>query len=175
MEAVSLPVSVVAVGVAAIAAWFDLRTGRIPNLLCAAGGVLGIALGVAFGGWHGLLMSVSGGLVAALVPLLLFRLGAMGGGDVKLLFALGSLLGVQAGLEAESMAFVVGAIQGLVVWARQGRLRSGLKAAGSLVVPFSRARRRRSLEVGEAAATTIRFGPAILAGTLAAVSMAVAV
>jgi Flp pilus assembly protein protease CpaA len=82
-----------AVVVAAISAWCDHRTGHIPSwvtlgpLLIApvvhAGAQIvtatpSVAAQIA-------LTSVAGALVCAIVPLVLYRAGASGGGDVKLL------------------------------------------------------------------------------------------
>ncbi len=147
-------------------AWTDHRTGRIPNGLTLMGLALGLILGFAFGGMEGLLVSLAGALVVALVPLLLFKMGSMGGGDVKLLGALGALTGLELGLEIEALSFVVGATQGMVVWARKGRLRSGMTAVACLAVPFVRKRLAQSSSVVEASETTIRFGPAVMLSTL---------
>ncbi|HEX7478382.1 MAG TPA: A24 family peptidase [Polyangiales bacterium] len=87
--------------VVALAAFFDTRTGRIPNLvtlppLAAAPLVHGLVSGPgALGG------SFLGAVLCAAVPALLFVRGGMGGGDVKLFAALGALLGTQLGLEIE--------------------------------------------------------------------------
>jgi len=164
--------ALVAVAASAAAAWFDARSGRIPNALCLFATFAGIGLGVWNGGLDGLLGAAAGGLVTALVPLLLYRAEAMGGGDVKLLFALGTLLGVQGGLEVESVAFMAGAVHGLVVWARRGRLKAGLAVAARKVVPFDR--RPVTGEMISAAGTTIPFAPSILLGSVVAVVVAVA-
>ncbi len=160
--------------VAAAAAVLDWRGGRIPNALTAAGGLLGLALGWAVHGGWGLFAAAAGGLAAALVPLLMFRAGAMGGGDVKLLAALGALLGVGAAIEVESAVFLCGAAHGLVAWARRGQLAAGLKAAAGVAIPPARRRLRRDPRVGEAAALTIRFGPSVLCGTALALLVRIA-
>lgn len=147
------------------AAAIDHRTGFIPNRLTVTGMLVGIALAVLGGGPLGGLLAVAGALAVALVPLLLFHFGAMGGGDVKLFAALGALLGAAAALETELVSFVFGAIQGVVVWARHGRLGEGLRGVVLLVCPG--VRRRWCGEVGGvfARTTEIRLGPAILAAT----------
>jgi prepilin peptidase CpaA len=150
------------------AAVLDARTGRIPNPLTAGALILGLALGALHGGVWGLVHCAAGALALAFVPLLLFWRGAMGGGDVKLLAALGALVGIDAGLELESLAFLLGAVHGIVAWARSGRLRAGALAVAGLVVPVVGRRWRASPAVAAAAASSIRFGPAIAAATAAA-------
>ncbi len=150
-----------------MAAWTDYRTGLIPNRLTLSGLLIGLVLCLAKGGGGGLVAGVVGALVVGLVPLLLFRFGAMGGGDVKLFAALGALLGAGSGLEVEMLAFVLGAIQGMAVWVRGGQLRQGLGQVVSLVVPPVFRRRPATAGAVTAAATEIRFGPAIMLATIA--------
>ncbi len=68
---------------------YDIRTRRIPNGLCVAG----IAAGLAGHVWHGSGWWALAGIAAALPLLLLYALGAFGAGDVKLLMAVGALMG----------------------------------------------------------------------------------
>lgn len=72
------------------AAYFDLRSRRIPNWLVAAtmGGAL--TWHVVAGGLWGLWMSAAGLLVGTAVLLPLFLLRGMGAGDVKLFGAVGA-------------------------------------------------------------------------------------
>ena len=71
----------------------DLRTRRVPNVLTfgAAAGALGFHL--ADSGWTGLGWSLAGWLVGAAIFFPLFALRGLGGGDVKLIAALGAWLG----------------------------------------------------------------------------------
>ena len=69
----------------------DIQARRIPNGLCAAG----IAAGLAGHFWHGGgpgLWSLAG-VAAALPLLLLYAVKAFGAGDIKLLMAVGALMG----------------------------------------------------------------------------------
>ncbi len=74
-----------------LAAVCDIRTHRIPNLLVLLGLVLGL-LGHGWRGGPGLLLSLEGVAVAGLA-LLPYALGGLGAGDVKLLGAVGALMG----------------------------------------------------------------------------------
>jgi prepilin peptidase CpaA len=76
-----------------IAAFSDLRYREIPDWIpLAVVGLAGVAamLGAANIRWW---MVVSGGLVGLAVGVALFRFGKLGGGDAKLIAALGALLG----------------------------------------------------------------------------------
>jgi prepilin peptidase CpaA len=169
------PCTVAALVLALAAAVVDARTGRIPNRLTMTGLAAGLLAGLSTGGPAGVLAPFASALEAGLVPLLLYRAGAMGGGDVKLLAALGALLGAGRALELEMLAFALGALQGLWVWLRAGTLAAGLMSAlrvalrpvAGLIFPG-----RPSPAKGPA--TVICFGPAVLAATAAIAALALA-
>ena len=75
------------------AARADLLTHRVPNRLTGCLLCVGLALGLSLDGWHGLEAATLGTLVGLGILLPFHLLRAMGAGDVKLLAALGSLLG----------------------------------------------------------------------------------
>ena len=153
-----------AVGISGIAAYTDRRNGTIPNTLCFFGIGVGLILGVAGGGGPGALSALAGAFAAGLVPLLLFRMNAMGGGDVKLFFAVGALLGIGATLEIEMLSFVIGALWGIGIWVRQRQLLAGLKGVLVFAVPVLG---KRYLAEGNAPQKTeIKFAPAIFAAVL---------
>lgn len=81
------------IGLTGISAITDLYSRRIPNMIVVAGFVAGVALNTWLGGWSGLLHSLSGFGLAALIYVPLFILRAMGGGDVKLMAAAGAIVG----------------------------------------------------------------------------------
>lgn len=120
----------------ALASYFDVRTRHIPNRLLAVAGGAGVALHFAVyallvqdpgGGWLSLLGSAAqniaaGVVVCSIVPLLLFRFGAMGGGDVKLLAVAGAFTGPVLGAQIELYAFVLAALYAPLRLAFQGQL-----------------------------------------------------
>src|SRR5262245_40960203 len=78
---------------AVIACTFDLRTRRIPRVLTIGGAIAGVAFHVMTGGWMAGAASLAGWTVGIAILLVPFALGGLGGGDVKLLGALGAWLG----------------------------------------------------------------------------------
>jgi prepilin peptidase CpaA len=159
-----------------LAAVVDHRRGVIPNTLAA--GACGVALVVHVTSALGtpgdvlprlgplLLYWAGGALLTALVPLLLWKRKALGGGDLKLFAAIGAFLGPVRGLQASLYVFTLGALVGLVVLARQGALGAALEqvSAGALR-PFRRLLRRPEPKVVGVEETWMRFGPTILVGT----------
>jgi prepilin peptidase CpaA len=82
-----------AFAIVAAACWFDVRTRRIPNWLTFPAAALGlVACTVAHSG-HGTVSSAAGLLVGLALFFPLFVLKGLGGGDVKLMGALGAWLG----------------------------------------------------------------------------------
>lgn len=162
------------VALTAVAAVIDLRTGLIPNRLVAAG-ALAAPLYLGAIAWvegvdrvpAALLSMTAGALVASVVPLILFRMGGLGGGDAKLLAVLGLLLGPSLGLQAELYAFVFAALFGPIKLILDGNLIPSMRASSGLLVSFvTGGRRGQPLEQVNEGLTSLRFGPAILAGTL---------
>ena len=96
---------------ALIAAAFDLRYRRIPNWLAAAGLFVGFGLQFVFRGWAGLRDAAWGAALAFSVYFILFALRAMGGGDVKLMAAVGAM----AGPSNWFVIFLLGSIAGGVL------------------------------------------------------------
>ncbi len=154
-----------------IAAWTDHRTGTIPNRFTIPALFLGLGLGLASGSASTFLLAIAGVFATALVPLILFRFNAMGGGDVKLFAALGALLGAGSALEVEIVAFFLGAIQGMIVWYKNGQLKQGLLQAATLAIPTGLKKRAFNTGAIKTVSTEIRFGPAIFVATAATISL----
>ena len=92
----------------------DLRSRRLPNALTLGGAAVALVLHAAAGGGAGLLDSLEGGLICAALLLVPFLLNAAGGGDVKMLFAVGCFFGSRRGLEALFYISVAGLALALV-------------------------------------------------------------
>lgn len=172
-----------ALAVTAIGAWYDWRTGHIPNWLTL--GALGVAI-VAHGGYafatnptaasnaraafEAAGLSLLGAAICSIVPLLLYRMDAIGGGDVKLLAALGAILRPMLGIEAELYGFLAAAIIAPAWLAYEGKLGAVLANTVAIVKnPFLPKTKRR--EIPPEMLTSIRFGPGVFVGTCGAAAM----
>jgi prepilin peptidase CpaA len=145
---------------AGTAAAIDFRTRRIPNVISAATAALGIALAAT--GLSGI--SIASSMLGFLFGLLLMLpgrlLGATGAGDVKLMAAVGAVLGI----ERMPLAFVCTALAGgvlaVVIAVRRGRLAATIGGTGRII---------SRQEIGSAGAhNKFSYGPAIAAGALLA-------
>lgn len=88
----------------------DLRRRHIANWINVAGIAAGLIYHTAVGGVPGFGRSAGGAIVGFLVFFLLFLMGGMGGGDIKLSAAFGALLGPSGILLAALLAAPVGAV-----------------------------------------------------------------
>lgn len=93
MPAMPILLRAVLVTIVLSAAVYDLRFRRIPNWLNLSGLILGFGLNLFFFQWHGALSASQGLLMAMAFYLPLYLLRGMGAGDVKLMAAVGSLVG----------------------------------------------------------------------------------
>lgn len=111
--------------VAAGGAWFDLRERRVPNALTMSGLALALLLG-ALGGWGGLGAAAAGAGIAFLLALPVFLAGGLGGGDVKLVTAMGAFLGPHKLPIALLVIVLIGGIMSVVEVVRQKAVRRTL-------------------------------------------------
>jgi prepilin peptidase CpaA len=153
------------------AAVFDVRERRIPNWLTASGLVAGILINVVGSGWQGLKLAALGLGLAFLIYFALFALRAAGGGDVKLMAAIGSFSGPSNWLVIFVFASVLGGIAAIVLALVKGRLRQTLRNVIRIVRELASGRppyaRHPDLDVANPGALRLPYGAVIAAGTFA--------
>jgi prepilin peptidase CpaA len=119
---------------AAIAAYTDLRTRRIPNALSAALLVGGLSLSVA-GGWQHAAVSIALFAAVLLAGTLLFSLKMIGGGDVKLLAAGAAALGWPDAAMFVLYTILAGGLLGIAITLARGQLRPMLANLRTMIFP----------------------------------------
>ncbi len=117
---------VLVVALTLVAAVYDLRERRIPNWLSVTGMLVGVLANVMLAGVAGLKAAGLGFALAALVYVPLFLLRAVGGGDVKLMAAVGAIAGPGVWLAIFFATALVGGAAALVLTLWRGRLRRTL-------------------------------------------------
>jgi prepilin peptidase CpaA len=116
-------------GLLVAAAWTDYRQRRIPNWLTMGGLALALLLRLVSG--PGMLIEgLIGVLLAFVLTLPLLMLGVMGGGDAKLLMAIGAFMGPRDFLWAGVLIAVVG---GMMATIDAGR---SFATVGALTIPY---------------------------------------
>lgn len=130
-DALFLAVVVAYTGVCLV---MDLRSRRIPNWLTVPALVLGLAAHTVMGGWSGLQFSLLGFATGFAVLFVLWLMGGGGGGDVKMMSALGAWLGAWLTTEVFVASAVVAMVivsGGIVYTAVTSRGRKSAKTKGS--------------------------------------------
>jgi prepilin peptidase CpaA len=121
------------------AAVYDIRYRRIPNWLNLSGFLLGLALNT-FQYWNywldarnvgpGWLYSLTGFAVAFVIYIALRAIHAVGAGDVKLMAAIGTIVGWRNWAVIFLFTALIGAAIGLIVVIATGRLRKTMFNVG---------------------------------------------
>lgn len=137
------------------AAAIDVRVRRIPNVLTAAAALVALALH-AFAGPIPLLLALAAMCGAFAAGTLAFSAGWFGGGDVKLIAACCGLVGLPGAVTLLLEILICGAFLALVTAALQGRLVALLRSTAAV-----------AMHGAPAARTTLPYGVAIAAGSLA--------
>src|SRR5215470_8397126 len=121
------PAHICCMAIGGVACATDLRTRRIPNVLTFGAALAGLMFQFATGGVGALGQAALGWLLGALVFLLPFALGGLGGGDVKLLAALGAWLGPADAVWLVLYTGIAGAVMAVGVSALYGYLGTAMQ------------------------------------------------
>jgi prepilin peptidase CpaA len=154
-----------------LAAAFDLHQRRIPNALTLPIMMAGILYFSISNGLHGFLFS-AGGLMLGLFFLLPFHLlGFMGAGDVKLMGAVGSILGPQGVFAAFLYTAVAGGVYALFVLAGKGALLRTASRYGAMLGGCLGTGQLTPIPPNEGGLPPLCYGLAISVGTVLSVLM----
>ncbi|MBC7287194.1 MAG: prepilin peptidase [Armatimonadetes bacterium] len=124
-------VALVASGVAAVT---DLRAGKVYNWLTVPTLLVGLALHTAASGLSGALFALEGLAVAIALLVGIGLMGRLiGGGDAKLLLALGAVLGPVALLQSFAAGAIIGGVVALLTALHHRRLKAELAGLGRSV------------------------------------------
>lgn len=160
---IGIPFAVIMV----FAAASDLRTQRIPNVLTITGAAAAPVLWGLLDGPTVALASMLGGGFALAVGAALVALGALGGGDAKLLMVTGAFLGPARLVSALIAIGIAGGVMALAVALGRGQLLATLARSWHLtlsLVTLGRTGATRNIE--SPGALTIPYGVVIAAGGL---------
>jgi prepilin peptidase CpaA len=168
MPSSPLHIGIVLALIMALAAASDLWSRRIPNPLTLAG-VLSAPLLWGFAeGPSMALGSVVGCGLALAVGMALFAMGAVGGGDAKLLVVTGAFLGPSRLVVALVIIGIAGGALALLLAFARGRLVSALTGAWRLSVHLTTLGHKGATgSIDSPGAMTIPYGVAIAAGSVA--------
>jgi len=161
-ESVALVVVLAGAGTGAA---IDIRTRRIPNVITLGTAALGLMLAAT--GWSGVspASSMMGLLLGLLLMLPGYFFGATGAGDVKLMAAVGTVLGLERIVQAFLLTAIAGGVLAAGLAIANRRLGATVRRTGKLVTAPGDA--KREIEAPEAG-NRFAYGPAIAAGSVLA-------
>ena len=154
--------------VVAVATFTDLRSRRIPNWLVLPFLAAGLVVAGWTHGWHGIVHSLAGLGVGALLFGILCWMGGMGMGDVKLCGAIGAWIGPSQMLTALVMTGIAGGLIALC-WAAAGGFMGELfSGTGDLLFGLKKRglRPHPELVLDNPLTRKMPYAPAIAIGTL---------
>ena len=151
--------------------YYDVRYRRIPNVLVLSALLAGISVNTAFGGWQGMLSSLEGFALAFFPMLLMHIFGAMGAGDVKLMGAVGAVLGVTLVPLAFVMVVMLGAVLAVYTMLRAGTVFTTLHGVFRIFVGLLPGWEMPRFAMSPDRKHTIPYGVAIMLGSLIAVAV----
>lgn len=173
MPPVDSMLAVLLVLVCAAAAWFDVRENRIPNVLTL--GTLILALALRAAGQAGLVDGLAGAGIAFGIALPFFLVGGLGGGDAKLLAAVGALVGLDRVFTALFLTAVVGGAMGIFMMLKKGAVLQTMANLRTILMTFGRGtftgwkrdgESRAAVTLDTPGVITVPYGVAIAAGGL---------
>ena len=150
---------------ALVATVIDMRTRRIPNELTAA--IAGVGVGLAAAGTSGISVwaSMAGFALGLALMMPGHALGATGAGDVKLMAAVGAVVGPSMVVTAFLFTAIAGGVLALAVAVRRRRLGATLAGTGRLIAAPADVKQ----QIGAAhPASRFAYGPAIAVGSVLA-------
>ena len=152
--------------VLAVATFTDLRNRRIPNWLVLPFLLAGIVVSTWLQGWHGLGQSFAGLGLGTLIYGVLFWMGGMGAGDVKLCAAIGAWIGPSQLTIALVLTAMAGGVMALIWAASAGFLNELFTGAGTLLFAAKDSGERTSMSLSNPLKRKMPYAPAIAIGTL---------
>lgn len=147
----------------AFACYGEIRWRRIPNLLTFSGMALGLGSAFIEGWFPGLWDSFLGLLIAGGIFLPFCLMGVVGGGDMKLMAAVGAIVGYPLVLRVLTDTCMAGGLLAVAIMAWNGILLTTFSNAFRII--FGMPRQSKGLKKPP----MVPYGIAIAAGTLYAV------
>ena len=93
----------------------DIRSMKIPNWLTLPVTAIGVAAHFIWGGWQGVLFSLAGFAAGFGMLFLMYVIGAVGAGDVKLFGGIGAWTGFTFGIHVIVYSILYAGLIGLVI------------------------------------------------------------
>ena len=146
----------------AVSVFTELKDHRIPNWLTLSGAGMGLFLGYLPGGAD-LASSIIGFAIGFGVLFIFYVFGGMGGGDVKLMGAVGALQGSPLIFTTVVYTALIGGVMAVFILIWHQKFWSGM---GRSIIMFFRSKKAAEAAPPTHALPTVPYGLAIAAGTV---------
>lgn len=170
MPPFAIPLQITAATLAVIAAITDWRSRIIPNWLTVGGLALAIVLRLLLAGWPGLREGLGGFALAVAFYLPLYLLHAVGGGDLKLMAAMGAICGADVWFGLFVITAIAGGAIALGILLWRGGLLRALRRIGRILHSLLRLRTPYKvdpeLDIGHQNAVTSPHGVGVAIATV---------
>jgi prepilin peptidase CpaA len=171
IEQMPLVLKIALIVVVASAAFYDVRTRKIPNWLNLSGLVLGLGLNTLLLHAHGIMVALLGLGLSLLIYIPLYLIRGMGAGDVKLMAAVGSIAGPQNWLVIFVVTALLGGIAAFALVFCKRRIPETLANLSTIVSELTRGkapfRKDPELDMRSQRSLGLPHGAVIAAGSLA--------
>lgn len=153
------------------AAVYDVRYRRIPNWISVSGAAIGLAMNAfLYRGVPGLIFSLKGLALGFGAYFLLYAIRAMGAGDVKLMGAVGSLVGWEDWFAIFLVTAILGGVLALIVVVARGRVKKTFWNVGYIFGEMRHGRpayiNREELDVKNPKSVGLPHGAVIAVGSI---------
>ncbi|MEW6380977.1 MAG: prepilin peptidase [bacterium] len=153
-----------------VAATGDILSRKIPNWLTFSTMVTGIIYHTWTEGWKGLLSSAAGVAIGLGLLIIFYLSGGMGAGDVKLMGAVGSLVGPKGVFSAFLGTALFGGVYAIVIAMLHGQVQNMIGRYGAMVKTFFYTRQIAYIPASRGEkGPALYYGLAIAFGTLLSV------
>jgi len=147
----------------------DLKSRRIPNWLVLAGLATGVILNGYFSGAAGIASAVFGAMVGAALFMGIYLAGGMGAGDVKLLAAVGAIVGPASLVIVFVLTGLLGGLVAMIVLLFRGNVSTVFARTIHLAgrwMQFDWPAIARMSDRRRSGALSLPYGAAVASGTL---------
>lgn len=118
---VEIPLFITLIGLLTLSVIADIQSHKIPNVFTYPGMLVGMIAHGYTSGASGVLYSIEGLFLGMAFLIVFYIMGMMGAGDVKLMGAVGSILGPAGVFKAFLFTAIAGGIYALIVLALHGQ------------------------------------------------------
>lgn len=170
MTPLPFPLAIALAMLVVFAAIFDLRERIVPNFLTVSGAAAGAGLHLFLGGWAGLKFSLLGLCLGFGIFLPLFMLRGMGGGDVKLMAAIGAMAGASNTFVIFILTALLGGVLAIALLLVKGGMRKALRNIGFILGRLTRGKaphvERPDLDIERSNSLKLPYAIPMALGTL---------